>query len=175
MIKKFFDMIKKMNNEEILLFEQGVSNYSMGIDAFRISCSVIDRGHTYYIEYNLEYFNNGKRYLLDEGYFRHNRLEVSISIDRRFPNFLKCVKESPSKFLSYRIKSQHEHTIDLSRYKEFYSEVNDIDKALENFTVKIPGINDSEEFIDDYKKKSKLIDKAFVTTAKSYAEELDNR
>ena len=175
MIKRFFDMIKKMNDEVILLFEQGVSKYSMGLDRFRLACSIIERGRTYYLEYNLEYFVNGKRYLLDEGYFRHNRLEVSISVDRRFPNFLKCVKESPSKFLSYRIKSQHEHTIDLSRYKEFYSEVNDIDKALENFAVKIPGINDSEEFIEDYKRKSKLIAKAFVTTAKLYAEELDNR
>lgn len=175
MIKKFFDMIKKMNDEEILLFEQGVSNYSMGVDSFRVSCSVIERGHTYYIEYNLEYFNKGKRYLLDEGYFRHNRLEVSISIDRRFPNFLKYVKESPSKFLSYRIKSQHEHTTGLSRYEEFYNEVNDIDEALKNFAVKIPGINDSKEFIDDYKKKSKLIAKAFITTAKLYAEELDKK
>lgn len=175
MIKKFFNMVKKMNNGEISLFEEGVSKYSMGIDSFRISCSVIDRGHTYYIEYNLEYFNNGKRYLLDEGYFRHNRLEVSTSIDRRFPNFLKYIKESPSKFLSYRIKSQHEHTTDLSSYEEFYNEVNDIDEALENFIVKIPGINDSEAFLEDYKKKSKLIAKAFVTTAKLYAEELDNR
>ena len=175
MIKKFFKMVKEMNNGEILLFEQGVSNYSMGVDSFRVSCSVIERGHTYYIEYNLEYFNKGKRYLLDEGYFRHNSLEVSISIDRRFPNFLKYIKNSPSKFLSYRIKSQHEHTTNLNRYEEFYNEVNDIDKALENFIVKIPGINDSNEFIDDYKNKSKLIAKAFVTTAKSYAEELDNR
>ena len=175
MIKKFFNMVKKMNNGEISLFEEGVSKYSMGIDSFRISCSVIDRGQTYYIEYNLEYFNNGKRYLLDEGYFRHNRLEISTSIDRRFPNFLKYIKESPSKFLSYRIKSQHEHTTDLSSYEEFYNEVNDIDEALENFIVKIPGINDSEAFLEDYKKKSKLIAKTFVTTAKLYAEELDNR
>lgn len=174
MIKKFFNMVKKMNNGEISLFEEGVSKYSMGIDSFRISCSVIDRGHTYYIEYNLEYFNNGKRYLLDEGYFRHNRLEVSTSIDRRFPNFLKYIKESPSKFLSYRIKSQHEHTTDLSSYEEFYNEVNDIDEALKNFTVKIPGVDDREEFIEEYKRKSKLIAKAFVTTAKLYAEELDN-
>lgn len=175
MIKRFFDMIKKMNDEEILLFEQGVSNYSMGLDRFRLACSIIERGHTYYIEYNLEYFSNGKRYLLDEGYFRHNRLEVSVSIDRRFPNFLKYIKESPSKFLSYRIKSQHEYTTDLTSYEEFYNEVNNIDEALENFVVKIPGINDSKEFIDDYKKKSKLIAKAFVTTAKLYAEELDNK
>lgn len=175
MIKKFFDMIKEMNNGEISLFEEGVSNYSMGVDSFRISCSVIERGYTYYIEYNLEYFNKGKRYLLDEGYFRHNRLEVSTSIDRRFPNFLKYVKESPSKFLSYRIKSQHEHTTNLNRYKEFYNGVNDIDKALENFIVKIPGINDGKEFIEEYKRKSKLVAKAFVTTAKLYAEELDNR
>lgn len=168
MIKQFFEMIKEINNDEVLLFEEGVSNYSMGLDTFRVSCSVAERNKSYYIEYNLEYFINGKRYLLDEGYFRHNALETSVAVERTFPNFLKYGQDSPSKFFSYKVKSQNEYTTDLTDYDRFYSRVNDIDEALENFIVKIPGINDSRAFLDDYKKKSKLIAKAFVIAAKLY-------
>lgn len=168
MIKKFFEMIKMMNDGEASIFEEGVSNYSMGIDSFRISCSVVERSKAYYLEYNLEYFDNGRRYLLDEGYFRYNHLETSVAVERKFPNFLKYGQESPSKFLSYKVKSQNEHTTNLTNYERVYTRINDIDEALENFIVKIPGINDSQAFIEAYKRKSKLIAKAFVTTAKLY-------
>lgn len=168
MIKQFFEMIKTMNDGEVSIFETGVSNYSMGIDAFRISCSVVERDKAYYLEYNLEYYNNGRRHLLDEGYFRYNHLETSVAVERKFPNFLKYGQESPSKFLSYKVKSQNEHTADLLHYDKFYSRINDIDEALENFIVKIPGIDDSQAFLEDYKKKSKLIAKAFVITSKLY-------
>ena len=168
MIKKFFEMIKTMNDREVSIFEEGVSNYSIGLDSFRLSCSVVERGKAYYLEYNLDYFDNGKRYLLDEGYFRYSNLETSVAVDRKFANFLKYNQESPSKFLSYRVKPQNEYTTDLSQYDVFYTKVNDIDEALENFIVKIPGINDSQAFLNDYKKKSKLIAKAFVITAKLY-------
>ena len=53
-------------------------------------------------------------------------------------------------------------------YDKFYSRINDIDEALENFIVKIPGIDDSQAFIEDYKKKSKLVAKAFIITSKLY-------
>lgn len=175
MIKRFFEMIKKMNDGEILLFEDKVNNYSMGLDAFRLCCSVAERNKSYYIEYNLEYYDNNKRHLLDEGYFRHSSLETSVAIDRRFPNFIKYGQEAPSKFLSYKVKSQNEYTNDLNHYDNFYTNVNNIDEALKNFVVKIPGIKDSEAFLNNYKKKSKLIVKAFITTAKLYSEELNKK
>lgn len=175
MIKKFFEMIKKMNNGDVSLFEDNVSNYKMELDNFRVSCLLVEQGRLCYLEYNLEYFINNKRYLLDEGYFRHNALEDSVAIDRRFPNFIKYGKKTPSKFLSYKVKSQNECTRDLNNYEKFYTKVNDIDEALKNFVVKIPGIKDSEAFLNNYKKKSKLVAKAFITTAKLYSEELNKK
>lgn len=175
MIKQFFEMIKKMNDGEVSLFEDNVSNHKMEVDNFSVSCLLVEQGRLCYLGYNLEYFINGKRYLLDEGYFRHNALEDSVAIDRRFPNFIKYSKKVPSKFLSYRVKSQNEYTRDLNNYEKFYTRVNNIDKDLKNFVIKIPNIKDSEAFLDDYKKKSKLVAKAFITTAKLYSEELNKQ
>ena len=181
MLKTFFKNIEKLNLGEVSKIDSHTKYQTMTLDDFELSCRVVKNNDpnrmSYYIDYQLSYFINNKRYLLDEGDFTYgwNRVcedkpSTTLCIERRFPNFLEYKDELATKYVKTVAKPQYERYKDISYYEHIISNINKIDDdIIPYFKPKMAEVKDS--FIEDYLKVSKLIVKALVISAKEYCDE----
>ena len=178
MLKEFFENIKRLNNNRINNIDYDLSDQEMILGDFRLQCFILTKGKYsnpnriyYYIEYKLDYIENKVRYLLDEGSFVNYGDKNEVVINRRFPNFLKVKDKSKSKFIVNKTKAQIEKITDAPLYKKFIEIVNDIDKDLSLFSIKIPNV--TEDFMEKYLTASKLVVEAFLISVKEYVDNLN--
>lgn len=178
MLKEFFENIKRLNNNKIDNIDYDLLDQEMILGDFRLQCYIGKKGKYtnpnisyYYIDYKLDYIENNVRYLLDEASFVNYGDKNEVVINRRFPNFLKVKDKSKSKFIVNKTKAQIEKITDASLYKKFIEIVNNIDKDLSHFSVKIPNVN--EDFKEKYLTTSKLVVEAFLISIKEYVDNLN--
>lgn len=181
MLKTFFKNIEKLNSGEVTKIDSHTKYQTMTLDDFELSCRVVKNNDpnrmSYYIDYQLSYFVENRRYLLDEGDFTYgwNRLSedkanTTLCVERRFPNFLEYIEELATKYVKTVAKPQYERYTDISYYEHIISNINKIDDdIIPYFKPRINGVSDT--FIEDYLKVSKLIVKALVVSAKEYCDE----
>lgn len=181
MLKTFFKNIEKLNSGEINKIDSHTKYQTMTLDDFELSCRIVKNNDpnrmSYYIDYQLSYFINNKRYLLDEGDFTYgwNRLNedkpsTTLCVERRFPNFLEYKDELATKYVKTVTKPQYERYTDITYYEHIYSNINKIDDDIAPYFK--PTMREvKDNFMEDYLKVSKLIVKALVISAKEYCDE----